>query len=565
MAGVYEAVDRFLAGLVAGGVSDVVVSPGMRSTPLTLSADRRPDLSVHVVLDERSAAFVALGMARAIGKPVALICTSGTAGANYYPAIIEASLSRVPLVILTADRPPELHGWDAGQTIDQTHLYGDHAREFMAMPVGELDAAWAERSGVRAATVAASTPAGPVHVNWPFREPLEPPTGWADSTPSAAAIQSPTPLGGVRDQWIDQVVELGATERGLIVAGPRISRSDRAGIVEFALATGWPILADPLSGLRRADAPEAIATAEHVLKVSEFADAHVPDVIVRVGDSPTSKAYRLWVERHRIGALVLIDPDSRWADATASFTIRLPAPPGRLLGSAAARMAVRADRAWLQAWQSADRAAAAAITAELESGPFGEGGATRAVLSALAEGDLLHLASSMPVRDADLFMPASRAVPVLTSNRGANGIDGTISTAAGMALGARGRATVLLGDLAFIHDLGGLITAVRVGAQLTIVVLDNGGGGIFSLLPIADVAPNFEALYGTPHQIDIAAACSMAGAERVLATSPAAVTEAVGRERDGVTVVEVPIDRDANVAQIRRVAGQVAAALASLP
>lgn len=567
MGDVYPAVDGFLAGLVGAGITDIVASPGLRSTPLTVSAERRPDLEVHVVLDERSAAFVALGLARASARPVGLICTSGTAGAHYYPAIIEASLSRVPLVVMTADRPPELHGWDAAQTVDQHRLFGVHARHSTAMPVGALDQAWAQRAGVRAATTAASDPAGPVHVNWPFREPLEPAPDWMEATPIPPALGAEACTWGVRDDWIDEVVALAPVERGLIVAGPRLEPGERAGIAAFSAAVRWPILADALSGLRHPDVEGGLVAGDHLLKIPAFADATVPDVVIRVGDSPTSKAYRLWSERHSIRDVLLVDPEDRWADATASFTSRIPAPPGGLLGRAAARLEPRAGRDWWDAWMTADRLCTAAIDAELANGPFCEPAATRTLLGSLDDGDPLHVASSMPVRDLDMFMPLLGAAPVLSSNRGANGIDGTLSTAVGIALGRGRRGHVLAGDLAFIHDLGGLVTAGRLGIDLTVVVLDNRGGGIFSLLPIAESAPSFEKLYGTPQDVDLAAAAAMAGARHSVAASAEELATALGEARQGggVIVIEVPIDLEANVAQLRRITAACGAALAGRP
>jgi 2-succinyl-5-enolpyruvyl-6-hydroxy-3-cyclohexene-1-carboxylate synthase len=478
--------------------------------------------------------------------------------------VIEASLSRVPLVVMTADRPPELHGWDAAQTIDQHRLFGVHARHQLAMPVGSFDPARAERTGVRAATVAATDPAGPVHINWPFREPLEPAAEWVEAASAAPAVAGAPRTWGVRDEWIDEVVALAAAERGLIVAGPRLQARERAGIVAFSEVTGWPILADALSGLRHTEAPGALVAADHLLKIPAFADSVVPEVVVRVGDSPTSKAYRLWMERHRVPDVLLIDPEDRWADPAASFTSRIAAPPGGLLGRAAARLEPRRERSWWDEWVSADAACAAAIAAELAGGPFCEPAATRVLLDTLGDGDPLHLASSMPVRDLDMFMPRLDVAPVLSSNRGANGIDGTVSTAAGIALGSGRRAHVLVGDLAFVHDVGGLVTAVRTGVHLTVVVLDNHGGGIFSLLPIADAAPSFEKLYGTPHDVDLAAAAAMAGARHSVASSAEALAGALGEARHtgGVTVVEVPVDRDANVAQLRRITAACGEALA---
>ncbi len=563
---IYQAVDRFLAGLVAGGVEDVVVSPGLRSTLLTLSANRRPDLRLEVVLDERSAGFVALGLAKSTARPVGLICTSGTAGANYYPAIIEASLTRVPLVVMTADRPPEAHGWDAAQTIDQVGLFGGHVRDVIRIPVGEFDLGLAERSGLRAATIARSNPSGPVHVNWPFWEPVGPPPEWSDEPPFVTSARSFVPAPAVGADWVDELVDLARFEKGLIVAGPRLGSTERSGVAAFAAATGWPVAADPLSQLRSDGVPGVLATAAHLLAPGVLPDSMTPDVVVRVGDSPTAKSFRLWVESRRIEHFVLIDPDRRWADPSGKFTTRFPAPPGELLTRVAARVGACGDGNWLDKWERAERLVAETIDSELAEGPFCEAAATRAVLGVLGAGDPLHVASSMPVRDLDMFMPVMESSPALTCNRGANGIDGTISTAAGIAIGAERHTTVLVGDLAFVHDLGGLVTATRLGVDLTIVVLDNGGGGIFSLLPIADQAPSFEELYTTAHSVDFGSAAAMAGARHSEATSSSELSSALreAAEVGGVSLVEVPIDLETNVAQIRWIGERVAAALGAL-
>ncbi len=563
---IYEAVDRFLAGLVAGGVADVIVSPGMRGTLLTLSANRRPDLRIGVVLDERSAGFVALGLAKSTGKPVGLICTSGTAGANYYPAIIEASLTRVPLVVITADRPPEAHGWDAAQTVDQVGLFGDHVREAIALPVGEFDLAIAEHFGLRASTTAGSNPAGPVHVNWPFREPVGPPPGWSGKEPFVSTARASVAVSGVRDEWVDELVDLARFEKGLIVAGPRLGSGERMGVAAFAAATGWPVAADPLSQLRSDDMPGVLATTAHLFARGVLPDSMTPEVVVRIGDSPTAKSFRLWAESVPIEHFVLIDPDQRWADPSGKLTTRLPAPPGALLAAAAVRIEARSGQSWLDQWRQVDQLATEAIDSELAGGPFCEPAATRAVLGTMGRDDPLHLASSMPVRDVDMFMPVTEFSPVLSCNRGANGIDGTISTAVGIALGSDRRTTVLVGDLAFIHDLGGLVTAARLEVDLSIVVLDNGGGGIFSLLPIADQADSFEELYTTPHKVDFASAGAMVGCRHAVASSADEVSAVLSEARraGGVTIVEVPIDMGANVAQIHRIGERVAACLGVL-
>ena len=551
----YDAVNAFYGGLVAGGVTDVVVSPGSRSTPLAVTARLHPDLVIRVVLDERAAAFVALGMAKALRRPVALVCTSGTAGANYYPALIEAGLTGVPLVAITADRPPELWGWDAGQTIDQVRLFGEHAKEFVHMPVGKLPPFRAERLGFRAAVEASTRPAGPVHVNWPMREPLEPTESWLnDFSPHTASVHS---VGGDAESTVG--FDSGTSERGLVVVGPLDATPPEIKAIDrLATDAGWPIVADPLSQLRshRLETP-ILDAADHVFNAGA-ADAMRPEVVVRIGATPTSKAFRLWMERVQPPTVVLMDADHRWSDPSGLVTVY---DDGALAGSAD-REWVWSHSDWSTAWVEMNSKARAVVDAAGRSGPLLELGVARVVADAAPTGSALSVASSMPVRDLDMAMPAGdRGLRVL-ANRGANGIDGTVATAAGVAA-ALGRTTLLVGDLALLHDIGGLVTAVESSADLTIVVVDNGGGGIFAMLPIADLAEqiHYTELFRTPPRTratDVAGAMGIEIRETVDRDELATFIGASGGQ---VRLVVVPIDHDASHEQRQTVRSDVAKAL----
>jgi 2-succinyl-5-enolpyruvyl-6-hydroxy-3-cyclohexene-1-carboxylate synthase len=517
---VYAFTGAFFAALAESGIRDVVVSPGSRSTPLALAAARTLGLRAWPIVDERSAGFFALGLARVSRRPAALVCTSGSAAANYWPAVVEAHHARVPLILLTADRPPELRGWGAGQTIDQQALYGRFARWLGELPVAGEEAARvgvARAWAVKAAAEASRVPAGPVQLNWPFREPLEPVDGRrpkpAPGRPSrtarvSVAVNPPDP---------DQVAELAALvaahPRGLVAVGPMDATSDQVeAIVELARSASWPIFSDPLSGMRRGGAVKSaplLRAGDFWARHADLADRFAPDVLVRFGAMPTSKAFRLWLERTPPVHTVLVDPDADWADPSGAATWILRCDPAAL-GRGVARRRASAPfdpvrRGCLDSALELDGEIARRADARLDAASFSEPVAVRALARALPAGSLLWVGNSMPVRDLDAWLaPGEEPLRVLGS-RGANGIDGTVSSALGAAA-AHGRPAVLLcGDLALLHDLGGLHSASRFELPLVIVVLDNGGGGIFSMLPVADrIEPDeFERFFRTPHGLDL--------------------------------------------------------------
>ncbi|MGH0036734.1 MAG: 2-succinyl-5-enolpyruvyl-6-hydroxy-3-cyclohexene-1-carboxylic-acid synthase [Myxococcota bacterium] len=567
---VYAFTGAFFQALVASGVRHCVVSPGSRSTPLTLAAAACPGLELWPVVDERSAAFFALGLARASRDPVALVCTSGSAAANYWPAVVEAHHSRVPLILLTADRPPELRGWGAGQTIDQLALYGRSARWLGDLPVAgesgarpEVARAWA----ARAAAESRRRPGGPVQLNWPFREPLEPREG-ADRSPGASrgageatrvsdAVALPDP-----DQTAELAELMGAHPRGLVVAGPIDATPDQCeALCELARSAGHPIWADPLSGLRRglhAKQAPLLSAGDFWARHPEQADAVRPDLVIRFGAMPTSKAFRLWLERTPPAHTVLVDPDSDWADPSASATWVLDCDPAALCRGVVRRahgspgrdvpVAGRDPRGYLDAALALDAEVARRVGQSLDAAPFCEPVAVRALLRGLPEGALLWVANSMPVRDVDAWLAPGTAPLRVVASRGANGIDGTASSALGAAAAHGGPAVLLCGDLAFLHDLGGLLSARQFDLPLVIVVLDNGGGGIFSMLPVAKriEARDFDRWFRTPHGLDLARAGDLFGLATARVSDEtsllAAVNQALASGRPGLVVARLDPD-----------------------
>ena len=550
--------------LARTGVRHVCLAPGARSGPLALAAVSHPALRDWMVTDERAAGFFALGMARQLGAPVGVVCTSGTAAANLLPAVVEAALSEVPMVVLTADRPPELRACAAAQTIDQVGLFGGHVRWAMDLPVPEggvdLDGFY-RRVACRAVATACAPPAGPVHLNVPLREPLLPagalpaldwPAG-ADAPP-AVAVPRATPRLDDEAALARLAATLADVEEGLVVCGPRAVLAG-AGTLVGALASrlGWPVLVDPLSGLRFGgdDVEGAIDAYDLVLRDEAFAAAHRPRAVLRLGAPPVSKALGLHLEAARPAVHVVVATPGTWPDPAHRASAIVQAEPASVLAALRARVPARAATAWRAAWLAAARRARAVVAARLaaEEALF-EGKVMAEVVARLPAGAVLHVGNSMPVRDLDAF--GARTVHALRvdCNRGANGIDGVLATTLGAAA-VSGRPTVLVvGDLSFLHDVGALQIAARHALDAVVVVVNNDGGGVFSFLPWAGDGAIFERVFGTPHGLDLAGAASSCGARhRRIGDWPAfgrALAEALARP--GLDVVEVPSDRRRNAA-----------------
>ncbi len=556
---VYDEVAAFLGALVAGGMRHIVLSPGSRSTPLTVCAASQPELTHWMQLDERSAAFFALGIAKSTRTPVALVCTSGTAAANYFPAVIEAARTGVPLLVLSADRPPELHAaWGTNQTIDQDDLFGRYPRMFHSMPVGGTSSPETTVQVAEQALVAMGAPSvGPVHLNWPFRKPLEPVGSVPVAQTATGSWSSGSVIGSNPGEAVSRLGEL-AAQRGVIVAGPLDDPEWTAALAQFAEAAGWPILAESTSQLRLlSPSPNSIATSERFLLVEAHAASLVPEVMLFVGATPTGTSALQWADQHQASKILLIDPAWPWSDAGAVDADVLDLTPDDV--SAAAAVVSRAattTAAWIEQWRLIDTQAGRIIgevTAPRVSGPS----AIRAVAAALENGSHLLIANSMSVRDLDRYTPCRSGVRVHVS-RGASGIDGQVATALGIAAATAEPVTLVIGDIAFLHDIGSLFAATRLAAtgsvDLTIVVLNDNGGGIFSMLPIAQhESIGFTELFHTPHDTDFAALAALENLEfhRVPSDAdPQRVQElvaATGSTGD-VRVIEVVVDHSYNLA-----------------
>jgi 2-succinyl-5-enolpyruvyl-6-hydroxy-3-cyclohexene-1-carboxylate synthase len=552
----FAPIQAFVDELARCGLRHVVTCPGSRNAPLILAftADRRIE-SVSVI-DERSAGYVALGIAKAGGRPVAVTCTSGTAAANLMPAVVEAREASVPLLVLTADRPPELRDTGAGQSIDQLKLYGAAVKWFCEVgnhPPGRAAAVYHRSLACRAWFTSEDGRPGPVHLNFPLREPLAPvadegvaldPADWEgrpDGRPWVTVSDAPRDATPTIIELLER--DVGEAGRGAIVAGS--TRYDiAASATRLAAATGWPLLAEPTSGVRCGphDRSHLIAHYDVLLRSKHFAQDHRADLVIRVGDTPTSKPLRAWLESAR---QIVIDPDAAWHEPTREaerIVATAPDSTCEMLAAALEESLPPSPSEWVASWRLADALVPEALSAAPDPS---EPRAYAALADVLPEGALVWVASSMPIRDVETFFPQTDTELRFLSNRGANGIDGTVSSALGASIAEGRRAFLLTGELALLHDIGGLMAFRRRRAELTIVCVNNAGGGIFDFLPVAEYAsgaPYLEHIV-TPSGVNLEALADLAGLPHTLAQSSEDIRAAAGAPG----LIEVRSDRDENV------------------
>ncbi len=547
----------FVQGLVDAGVRDAVVCPGSRSTPLTVLLAARAEIHLWMHVDERSAGFFALGMAKASGRSVVLVASSGTATANYYPAVIEASLSGVPLVVLTADRPPELRDVGAPQVIDQVKLFSGYAKLFAEMATAHPGAnmqdyalAW----GRRAAQSACSDPMGPVHCNFPLRDPLVPEDRVGDD-PAGSWPEVASVLVGVRrlDPGRISILRqhLFATARGIMVVGGHPHPNFNRELIALAERLGYPVLADPLSQLRSDGRPSPllITAYDAFLRNPEIWDWIRPEVIVRFGPMPVSKFLTQALAHWNQVPQILVDPVATWRDPNHARGVRIVEvdPKGfcqDLLGDSEGAPGQAGSDAWMMQWTRLNEAAVNTLAEVRED--LWDGSVAAELADLLPSGSLLYVGNSMPIRDLDTFWRMSPGVVRILANRGANGIDGVVSSALGASTTHR-PLVLMLGDLSFYHDLGGLLAAKLHRLSATIIVLNNDGGGIFSFLPQARL-PRFEELFAVPLGLDFSLAVAMYGGRHFRVTTLSEFRRQVqaGTEGQGLTVIEVVTDRGEN-------------------
>jgi len=569
----------FVEELVRAGLCEVVVCPGSRSTPMALALAAHEGLRVHVLLDERSAAFAAFGMAKVARRPVAVLVTSGTAAAELLPAAAEANLARVPLVLLTADRPAELRDRGAAQTIDQVGLFSTHVRWAAEVPLmdgaSQTVAHWRWLAARAMAEARGSgRGAGPVHLDLPYREPLVPdgPLGSASEEPGppfitvieAPRVAGPAELDALRRSLV-------RAERPLLVVGPH-DEPIAGEVARFASTAGFPVLADGLTDVRGQVPSDR---GDLLVRPGPWLERHRPDLVIRIGAIPTSRWVNELIAAPTHELWVIDEADLRQPAARPSTILHARA--GQVLDTLADGMQV-ADRPpspWLEEWRQARASVDAALRAWMGAldEPF-EGLPFHVLPNVVTEPTRLWVGSSMPVRDLDAWFAGDTGISVLAS-RGANGIDGVTSAAAGAAAVHDGPVVLVTGDVSFVHDLGALVTARLLGAALTVVVIDNDGGGIFSFLaqattdrPEVGLPERFERLFGTPHGTrvaDVAAALGAAVSEVDHRSLETALRAAIGDRSPGVRLLRYATDRRRNVelhAQAARVAADVLARLA---
>jgi len=487
----------FVDELAAQGVEFACISPGSRSAPIAIALQRHPKIRVFVHIDERSGSFFGLGLAKVTGKPVVLLCTSGTAAAEFHAAVVEASYSRTPLIVLTADRPPEHRDVGANQAIDQHRLYGTAVRWFFdpGPPVELANSARVWRG--LAARAFAEAADGPVHINLPFREPLVPTPG---EFPTALGTPGQTASAGRMLPTPSQVTTLASAlqraQRPLVIAG-EMRDGDR--LAPALNRLGLPVLAEPSSQLRRSETGGAVESYEALLRAG-WSLQHGPDLVIRLGGTPTSKVLSAWLAAASAPTF-LIEQDHGWRDPDQVASQVVACDPQALMEALPAM-----DRtAWRDEWMSAGKRATAAIAATFVSTPMHEGHVVRALASRLPDTAQVFVGSSMPIRAADSFWPYAKTQQRFFGNRGASGIDGLVSTGLGLAAGRSTVPTVLLlGDLSLYHDMNGLWAIRRHALRATVVVCDNNGGGVFNFLPQAQHQDVFEELFATPLGLDFA-------------------------------------------------------------
>lgn len=563
--GLTNYVNKMTEALSSGGIKAVVISPGSRSTPLAYAFASNENCKVYMQIDERSAGYFALGLAKATGEPVALLCTSGTAASNYYPAITEAHYARIPLVVITADRPHELREVGAPQAIDQVRMYSNHVKYSVDFPLAEdnrnLDT-FIERHIQRALSVGLSAPVGPVHLNVPFREPLQIDfTMETSPTTFKKHIQSTDRLDPFGKSELRELLQ--EADKGLLVVGEIPIGMDKAAFWKFAKALNWPVLCDPLSNLR-SEVPEdclllCIDNYDAMLKSESFAEQVQPDLIIRFGAQPVSKSLAMYVKKIRPTTVVLVDESPEFRDSIGVTTHHIQAAPEAVFQVIVNKPTTPYCKLWLHANE-----VTSSIVKKHSEGATDEGAYIQTMFQHLPNAVDLISGNSMPIRDVDTFFgKTDRDITVFT-NRGANGIDGIVSTALGIQAARERPAWLLIGDLSFLHDVNGLIATRFHETDITIVIMNNDGGGIFSYLPQAKTGTYFEELFGTPTGLTFNHIAAMYDAQYASIQTMEEFKEELSKVKEKpVRIIEVFTNRAQNTEAHRKLWNEITARLDS--
>lgn len=569
----------FVEELSRCGLKHVCICPGSRSTPLTIAFAEHPSIQCWVHLDERSGGYFALGMAKALKEPVALVCTSGTAAANFLPAAVEAFHSNVPLMILTGDRPPELWGWGANQTINQIDIYGEHVKESIVMPHPEVTLellSFVRAQSCKAFATAVSVPAGPVHINFPLREPLEPlrvdsdfPENIEDSLDEAwTGRKGSNPylsLSFIRnypnESDIDKLArELETTQEGIIVCGPQTDEHAAMNITKIAAQLNYPVLADPLSQLRsQYGAGSLIVDCYDIfLRDPAITKPLKPKLVLRFGGFPTSKALGQFLEKCSDAEHILVDGNNQWNDPIHVGSKVFHVSPSDFCETLRNKTETRLTE-WYDDWNTITNKTRIGIQEVLsDCKEMFEGKLFAELGKLLPSPSNLFIGNSMPVRDLDTFFPTSDKNLRIFGNRGASGIDGIVSSALGVA-SITGKLVVVLGDLSFYHDLNGLLAAKSHKIDATIIVINNDGGGIFSFLPQVGSEGVFEKYFGTPHGLNFQAAAELyhLGYQQTETWESFRSAFTANFQNEDTNIIEIPGNRESNLNLHRELINQV--------
>lgn len=552
----------FVAELINTGIQDVVVSPGSRSTPMAMIMAEHPELRVHIQIDERAAAFFALGIAKATGKPAALLCTSGTAAANYFPAIIEAYYSRVPLIVLTADRPHELRDVGAPQAIDQIHLYGKHVKWFTEMALPEEKAEmirYVRTICARAVATAKLSPSGPVHLNFPFREPLIPDlTGEGlFELPERSKGYVDVKVGHMElgEEQVRDIAEvLNQYENGIIVCGPMDNIGFAMAVTQMAAHLKFPVLADPLSQLRSGihSGDYIIDGYDTILRVEGVKQKLKPEIVIRFGAMPVSKALLNFLKENHDVVQMVIDGGGGWRDPASLSSDMIYCDETFFCKKVLGYTQEKTDSNYLEKWKQTNLIAKENIAVVRDLKEMSESKLFYQLSDMLPEKATLFVSNSMPIRDIDTFFHFNNKSIKIMGNRGVNGIDGIISTALGAALYSQ-PLYLVVGDLTFFHDLNGLLASKLYNINITIILINNNGGGIFSFLAQSEHPAHFELLFGTPIGIDFKHAVTMYGGifESTSDWDQFSSSFATLSNQPGLKVFEIVTNRDKNLIEHR--------------
>ncbi|MEI4769185.1 2-succinyl-5-enolpyruvyl-6-hydroxy-3-cyclohexene-1-carboxylic-acid synthase [Psychrobacillus sp. FJAT-51614] len=539
-------VNHFVETVKQAGVKDVVICPGSRSTPLAYGFAKSEGFEFYRQIDERSAAFFALGIAKAKKSPVVLLCTSGTAAANFFPAIVEAYYARIPLLVITADRPHELREVGAPQAIDQIHLYGKHVKWTVDFPIpedNEENLSFIERHIQRAITTSKASPMGPVHINVPFREPL-----LINMEQQDSSVQiSKSEVGQLvpSQEFITWYKELLQKEdKGLFIVGDSLSTTE--GFWDFARTVQWPVLADPLSNLR-SSVPEdcmhlCIDQYDALLKANSFRDNVNPNVVIRFGAQPVSKPLTQFLKACKPNVFIAVDESTIFRDSLHIVTHHAQVEAASLW----IPIEEKQCSSYLKDWSNANDISTKHVQAYLEM-EEDEGALAATLFEALSDGVDLFASSSMPIRDVDTFYNKTSKNIQLYANRGTNGIDGVVSTALGVHAATKRPGYLLIGDLAFLHDVNGLIVSRFQQTDITIVVMNNDGGGIFSYLPQSTETNYFEHLFGTPTGLEFPHIAAMYDAQYNAVRSKDEFQKVLNEQKvKDIRIIEIFTNRQVN-------------------